>query len=279
MVQESRLRVGAVSFLNTKPLVYPLLNEEIQADITLSVDVPSRVAALLSNGELDVGLIPIVEYFRANPSHTSYCILPNISIASHGSVKSIQLFSRVPIPEIRRVGLDTNSRTSIALLKILLAEEYGISPVFTTCRPTVTPKTALQDRHDPPFDAILLIGDPALRHQGSTEYSFDLGEVWYKYMGLPFVYACWVARKETCLGDLPQVLLQSKALGIAQIPEIARIESRKLGFPENLCIDYLQHHIKYDLGEPEIAGLELFYKYAVKNDLAPPCRDLSFLSS
>ena len=279
MVQESRLRVGAVSFLNTKPLIYPLLNEEIQADIALSVDVPSRVAALLNNGELDVGLIPIVEYFRSNPSDTSYCILPDISIASHGSVKSIQLFSRVPIPEIRRVGLDTNSRSSIALLKILLAEKYGISPVFTTCRPTVTPKTALQDRQDPPFDAILLIGDPALRHQDSTEYSLDLGEVWYKYTGLPFVYACWVARKEGCLGDLPQVLLQSKALGIARIPEIARIEARKLGFPEKLCLDYLQNHIKYDLGEPEIAGLELFYKYAVKNDLAPPCRDLSFSSS
>ena len=279
MVQESRLRVGAVSFLNTKPLIYPLLNEEIQTDIALSVDVPSRVAALLSNGELDVGLIPIVEYFRSNPSDTSYCILPDISIASHGSVKSIQLFSRVPIPEIRRIGLDTNSRTSIALLKILLAEKYRISPVFATCRPTVNPKTALQDRQDPPFDAVLLIGDPALRHQDSTEYSIDLGEVWYKYTGLPFVYACWVARKEACLGDLPQVLLQSKALGIAQIPEIARIEAKKLGFPENLCFDYLQHHIKYDLGEPEIAGLELFYKYAVKNDLAPPCRDLSFASS
>ena len=279
MVQESRLRVGAVSFLNTKPLIYPLLNGEIQTDIEFSIDVPSSLALLLSRGDLEVGLISTIEYFRANPSHASYCILPEISIASHKSVKSIQLFSRVPIPEIRRIGLDTSSRTAVALLKILLAEKYRISPAFITCRPTVNPKTALQDRQDPPFDAVLLIGDPALRHQGSTEYSLDLGEVWYKYTGLPFVYACWVARKEACLGDLPQVLLQSKVLGIAQIPEIARIEAQKLGFPENLCLDYLQHHIKYDLGEPEIAGLELFYKYAVKNDLAPPCRDLSFASS
>ena len=279
MVQKSRLRVGAVSFLNTKPLIYPLLNEEVQTDIALSVDVPSRVAALLSKGELDVGLIPIVEYFRANPSHTSYCILPDISIASHGRVKSIQLFSRVPIPEIRRIGLDTNSRTSIALLKILLAEKYQISPAFTTCRPTVNPKTALQNRQDPPFDAILLIGDAALRHFGSTEYSMDLGEVWYKFTGLPFVYACWVARTEAHLGDLPELLLESKARGIARIPEIARIEAQKLGLPEKLCSHYLQHHIKYDLDESAIKGLELFYKYAVKNDLAPPCRRLSFASS
>ncbi|RKU20169.1 hypothetical protein C6500_09440 [Candidatus Poribacteria bacterium] len=278
MVQKSRLRVGAVSFLNTKPLIYPLLNEEIQTDIALSVDVPSRIAALLSKGELDVGLIPIIEYFRANPLDAQYCILPNISIASHGSVKSIQLFSRVPIPEIQRIGLDTNSRSSIALLKILLAEKYRISPAFTTCRPTVNPKTALQDRQDPPFDAILLIGDPALRHLGSTEYNLDLSEAWYKLTGLPFVYACWVARTEVQLGNLSEVLLESKARGIAQIPEIARIEARKLGLPEKLCRNYLQQHIKYDLDEPAIKGLELYYKYAVQNDLAPPCRGLSFAS-
>ena len=97
MVQKSRLRVGAVSFLNTKPLIYPLLNAEIKTDIALSVDVPSRVAAFLSEGKLDVGLIPIIEYFRAKPSGPNFGILPDISIASHGRVKSIQLFSRVPI--------------------------------------------------------------------------------------------------------------------------------------------------------------------------------------
>ena len=279
MVQKSRLRVGAVSFLNTKPLIYPLLNGEIQTDIELSIDVPSHLALLLSRGDLEVGLISIIEYFRANPSHASYCILPEISIASHKRIKSILLFSRVPIPEIRRIGLDTSSRTSVALLKILLAEKYRISPAFIMCRPTVNPKTALQDRQDPPFDAVLLIGDPALRHSSSTEYSIDLGEVWHKFTGLPFVYACWVARTEARLGNLPELLLESKARGIAQIPEIARIEAKKLGLPETLCFDYLQHHIKYDLGESEIAGLELFYKYAVKNDLAPPDRSLSFASS
>lgn len=279
MVQKSRLRLGAVSFLNTKPLIYPLLNEEIHADIALSVDVPSRVATFLSEGNLDVGLIPIVEYFRVNPSDTKYCILPDISISSHGSVRSIQLFSRVPIQEIRRIALDTSSRTSVVLLKVLLAEKYGISPAFTTCAPTVIPSTALQNRQYPPFEAVLLIGDPALRHFGSTEYSVDLGEAWYKLTGLPFVYACWVARKKAHLGNLSQVLLQSKTRGIAQIPEIARIEAKRLGFSEKLCLNYLQHHIKYDLGEAEIAGLELFYKYAVKNDLAPPDRCLSFVTS
>lgn len=279
MVQKSRLRVGAVSFLNTKPLIYPLLNKEIETDIVLSVDVPSRVAALLSKGELDVGLIPIVEYFRANPLDTPYCILPDISITSHDNVRSIQLFSRVPVQEIRRIALDTNSRSSVALLKILLAEKYGISPAFIPCAPTVTPSTALENRQDPPFEAVLLIGDAALRHLGSTAYNVDLGKVWYTFTGLPFVYACWVARQAVDLGDLPQVLLESKERGTAQIPEIARMEAKKLGLPERLCLAYLQDSIKYDLNEDTIAGMELFYKYAVKNNLAPPCRRISFYAN
>ena len=276
MVQKSRIRVGAVSFLNTKPLIYPLLKQEIETGITLTVDVPSRIATLLKNDEIDVGLIPIIEYFRANPLDTPYCILPDIAITSDGRVRSIQLFSRVPVPEIQRIALDRNSRSSVALLKILLAEKYRISPAFTTCDPTVNPKTALENRQDPPFDAVLLIGDAALRHLGSTEYCVDLGEDWHKLTGLPFVYACWVARKETDLGDVPPVLLESKARGTAKIQEIARLEALKLGLPEPLCLAYLRDSIKYDLDESAIAGIELFYKYAVKHDLSPPCRRLCF---
>ena len=196
MVQKSRLRVEAVSFLNTKPLIYPLLNGELQTDnIELNIEVPSRAALHLSSGEIDVGLIPIIEYFRANPSHTSYAILPGIAIASHECVRSIQLFSRVPIREIQRIALDTNSRTSVALLKILLAEKYKISPLFTTCAPMVNPKTVLHDQPAAPFDAILLIGDAALRHLGSTEYSVDLGKAWYKTNGFTF-RLCMLGSKE-----------------------------------------------------------------------------------
>ena len=278
MVQESRLKVGAVSFLNTKPLIYPLLNDDIQTDITLSVDVPSRVAALLKERALDVGLIPIIEYFRAAPFETAYCILPDIAIASHGSVRSIQLFSNVPIQQVQRIGLDPNSRTSVALLKVLLAEKYQITPTFAPCSAAVNPRMMLQDRKNSPFDAILLIGDPALRHLGSTEHSIDLGKAWHQLTGLPFAYACWVARQEVCLGDLPQVLRESKVLGISQIPEIAQIEARKLGLPEELCRDYLERHIKYGLDAPVIAGIELFYQYAVKRCLAPPGHRLSFVT-
>ncbi len=284
------LRVGAVSFLNTKPLIYPLLNGELpgvevarlqraptgsegscakkqETKIGLSVEVPSRLAVLLKANELDVGLIPIIEYFRAPDA--GYRILPDISIASRGSVLSIQLFSRVPIPEIRQVALDTSSRSSIALLKILLAEKYGIHPTFTPCAPSTDPGASASE-------AVLLIGDAALRRLNATKYSLDLGTAWHELTGLPFVYACWVARTGVQLGDAPDVLREAKTRGITQIPEIARIESQKLGLPEPLCRDYLQKHIHYDLGHPEIAGLRRFYALAVKHQLAAPGRKVVF---
>ena len=269
MAQKSCLRVGAVSFLNTKPLIYPLLNGQLQTEqISLSVRVPSSLASQLSIGELDIGLIPIIEYFRANATGIGYRILPNIAIGSRGSVLSIQLFSRVPIWDVKQIALDTSSRSSVVLLKILLAEKYQINPTFKSCDPSIDPATT-------DTDAVLLIGDAALKNLGATEYSIDLGTEWQELTGLPFVYACWVARKEVTLENVPQLLIESKTLGIRQIPEIAQIEATKLGFPETLCRDYLRYHINYDLDQSAIAGLELYYKLAVKHKLIESGKTLS----
>ena len=269
MAQKSCLRVGAVSFLNTKPLIYPLLNGQLQTEqISLSVKVPSRLASQLEIGELDIGLIPIIEYFRANANGAGYRILPNIAIGSRGNVLSIQLFSRVPIRDIKQIALDTSSRSSVALLKILLTENYQINPTFRSCAPSIDPATS-------DTDAVLLIGDAALKNLGATEYSIDLGAEWQELTGLPFVYACWVARREVNLENVPQLLIESKILGIKQIPEIARIEAKDLGFSETLCKNYLQHHINYDLDPSAFAGLELYHKLAVKHKLVKYAKTLS----
>lgn len=271
MVQKSRIRVGAVSFLNTKPLIYPLLDGELPTEnITLSVHVPRELATQLCNGGLDIGLIPIVEYFRANATGAGYRILPEIAIASRGSVLSIQLFSRVPIQEIQQIGLDTSSRSSIALLKILLAEKYRIEPNFVGCEPSINPVTA-------ETESVLLIGDAALRNLGTTEYSIDLGTAWQELTGLPFVYACWVVRREVDIGDTAKLLLKAKERGIARVPEIVQVEAKKLGLPVTLCTEYIQKHIHYDLDESAIAGLERFYKLAAKNGLVEPGQTLSFI--
>ena len=270
MAQKSRVKVGAVSFLNTKPLIYPLVEDRQfpgSEAIELSLAVPSRLAVELKAGDLDVGLIPIIEYFRAD---IEYKIIRGISICSRGPVLSIQLLSRVPIPAIRSVALDTSSRSSRALVQIVLAEKYNLHPEFHSCPPTIDPRGA-------DTDAVLLIGDAALRWLGATDYALDLGAEWTTLTGLPFVYACWVAREDIKLGQVPQTLLNTKKDGIKRIPEIVQIESQRLGFPESLCRDYLTKHIFYELGDSEIAGLKKFYELAVKHNLAQPDVKLRFV--
>ena len=270
MAQKSRLKVGAVSFLNTKPLIYPLLDNPRfpgGEEIALSLAVPSHLATELRNGDLDVGLIPIIEYFRTD---IEYRIIRDISICSRGTVLSIQLLSRVPIPDIRSVALDTSSRSSRALVQIVLAEKYNLHPQFQSCSPNIDPQSA-------DTDAVLLIGDAALRRLGATDYALDLGAEWSTLTGLPFVYACWVARADVELGVVPQTLWNAKEYGINKIPEIVQIESQKLGFPETLCRDYLTKHIFYELGDAGIAGLKKFYELAVKYDLAQTDVKLKFV--
>jgi len=211
-----------VSFLNTKPLIYPLLNGDIASDnILLSVEVPSRIATQLSNDELDVGLIPIIEYFRANNQGADYRIITDIGIISRGSVLSIKLYSHVPIPDITSIALDTSSRSSITLLKILFAEKYNRLQTLTSCEPSIDPNKI-------DSDAVLLIGDAALKNLDATDYSTDLGAEWHDLTGLPFVYACWVARGKVELGNVPNILLQAREIGIKHIPEIVSVESNKL---------------------------------------------------
>ena len=270
MAQESRVKVGAVSFLNTKPLIYPLLEDSQfpgNEAIELSLAVPSRLAIELKDGALNVGLIPIIEYFRTD---SEYRIIRDISICSRGPVLSIQLLSRVPIPEIRHVALDTSSRSSRALVQIVLAEKYNLRPEFHSCPPTIDPREA-------DTDAVLLIGDAALRRLGTTDYGLDLGAEWTALTGLPFVYACWVARADVELGEVPQTLLNAKEYGIKKIPKIVQIEAQRLGFAETLCQDYLTKHIFYELGDAEIVGLKKFYELAVKYDLAQPNVTLKFV--
>ena len=264
MVQEGCIKVGAVSFLNTKPLIQPILDNQIP-NIDLTLDVPSNIADELRVGTLDVALIPVIEYFR----FSDYLILPEISISSRGAVKSIRIFSRKPISECQTIALDTNSRTSRVLTQIILAEKYDIYPSFLDCPPTVNLESV-------ETDAVLLIGDSALRNIGSTEFEVDLGTMWHDLFGLPFVYACWVTRYNIDLGDLPQLLKKAKHVGIDQIQSIASIESKKLGLSRPLCEDYLRNYIYYDLGPQEIEGMTLFYDLATKHNHVPAGKQIRF---
>src|SRR5712692_5734548 len=195
------VRIGAVNYLNTKPLICDL--EKLAPAAELVLDVPSRLAELLADGSLDVALIPVIEYFRAG----SYTIVRDIAIASRGPVLSVTMFSRVPWPEIRRVALDEGSRTSAALAQILLRRKHGIHP-------EIVPLPLDQEAESADADAVLLIGDRAMRAcLPGFAHAFDLGQEWFDWTGVPFVYAVWAVREGADLGSVARALVEAKRRG------------------------------------------------------------------
>ena len=250
------IRVGAVNYLNSKPLVERLT--EYAPNIELSFDLPSRLADRMTNDELDVGLIPIVEYFRGG--YTSY--IPNIGIASRGPVLSVTLFSRVPWSKIQSVSLDVGSRTSAALTQILCEKKYGIQPHWENL-PLDIPVDDLST------DAALLIGDRAMKAcLPGYRYAYDLGEEWTNWTGLPMVYAVWAVRNGVELGDTQMAFHRAKAAGQAAAGRIASRYAEGLGLDPGYCRRYLSHIIKYDLGPDELAGMERYRELVVSSNLA-----------
>ncbi len=266
-VTPSPVRVGAVSYLNARPLYHGL--GEFASQACLTMDVPSRLAEQLAAGELDVALIPSVEYLRG--VGRGYEILPGFAIAARGPVRSVKLFSRVPWERVLRLALDAGSRTSQVLARIWLDACHGARPALVEELPLgVSPLESTAD-------AVLVIGDRAMRvPHGPFREVVDLGEAWFELTGLPFVFALWVTRRGVELGDLPEALDRSRAWGLSQAAELARIHGLRLGLDFVTCYDYLTRILSYDLGAPEIAGLERFAAMAARLGLAPEGVSLVF---
>jgi chorismate dehydratase len=250
------IRVGAVNYLNTKPLICDL--DVLAPEAELVLDVPSRLADLLAEGALDVALIPVIEYFRAG----GYSLVPDIAIASRGPVLSVTLFSRVPWPDVRRVALDAGSRTSAALTRILLARCYGANP-------EVVSLPMEQGAEDADADAVLLIGDRAMRAcLPGFAYAFDLGQEWFDWTGLPFVYAVWAVRPGADLRGVDEALVQARRRGLARAGIIAQREAPRLGLDPGFARRYLANILHFDLGPREQAGLHHYYMLACEMGLA-----------
>ena len=261
------IRVGAVNYLNTKPLIEGL--EQFAPNIRLTLDLPSRLADQLERGEIDAGLIPVAEVFRGG-----YAFLPNIAIASRGAVLSVTLFSKVPWNEIRSVALDEGSRTSAMLTKILLAGCLPPSPVEgeenqkNSIKYQQLPIDADADAVD--TDAVLLIGDRAMKAcLPKFGYSYDLGQAWYERTGLPMVFAVWAVRPGVDLGGAEAAFEKAKRHGLAHAGSIAAREAAILGLDPGYCRRYFDTIIQYDLGPRELAGLKRFHELAMQLGLAP----------
>jgi chorismate dehydratase len=254
---DSPIRIGAVNYLNTKPLICDL--DELAPEVELVLDVPSRLADQLAAHELDVALIPVIEYFRAG----SYTIVPDIAIATRGPVLSVTLFSRVDWTHIRRVALDTGSRTSAALTQIVLRKRYGVTP-------EVVPLPLDCGAEEADADAVLLIGDRAMRAcLPGFAHAYDLGQEWFDWTGLPFVYAVWAVREGAEVGRVTAVLTESKRRGLARAGLIAAREAPRLGLDAGFCRRYLANILHFDLGPREQAGLHHYYMLACELGLAP----------
>ncbi len=217
----------------------------------LDFTIPAKCADDLRSREVAVGIIPSIEYQRMERLR----ILPGCSIASKGVVKSVLLLSKVPVEEIRTVALDNSSRTSAALVEVLLRKFYSLTPTVVPADPE--PEKMLQRA-----DAALLIGDPALTLDGTALKVYDLAAEWKKFTGLPFVFALWAGHEDGDLGRFSADFEASRDYGLQHIDDIAREYATRMGLPREAVKVYLSKNIDYSLDEENRKGLQLFYRLA-----------------
>jgi chorismate dehydratase len=252
------LRVGAVSYLNTKPLIWGLHGRQ---GVDLQLDVPARLLEGLERRRFDVAMLPVIDYQRLEGLR----LIPSAGIGSDGPTLTVRIFSRTPVERIARLACDRDSHTSVALARVILAERYGLQPELV----------------DLPGDsggaeAKLLIGDKVVREDAAAwPVQLDLGEAWKAHTGLPFVFAAWMARGDVELGDLPAVLEQAKRAGLANIAEIVERHAAELGWPAELAERYLTRHMQYDIGPRQLEAIRLFHCLAARHGTIPaPAREL-----
>jgi chorismate dehydratase len=256
-----KLRVGAVSYLNTKPLIYRF--DEWARDMELVLDVPSRLADRLASCDLDVALVPSIECFQ----NTGYTIVSDACIACRGPVLSVKLLSRVPIDQIRSLALDEGSRTSVALVQILLRRRFDLTP-------SLTPLPIGEGLADVKADGVLLIGDRAIHAlRDLFPVEWDLGGEWCETMGVPFVFAVWAARQGIDTQRVAAVLRQTRDAGLAHLEQIAAAAAPEAGLDVAACLSYLRDNLHFTLGPLEQQGLRLFLRHAADLGFVPgECR-------
>lgn len=267
LAEPRALRLGAVGYLNARPLVFGL---DRSPRFAVQYDVPSECARLLHAGGIDVGLIPSIEYPRVD----GYLIVPDVAIASRGAVASVALYATRPMSDVRSIVMDAGSRTGAALVQVLCRRLFKIQPTIEFLGPDLS---AMLERGD----AALVIGDNALlwdsttlpltseqqspvgRRQSAVE-KIDLGEAWTRMTGLPFVWAFWAGRPGALTDRDVRALQDARGAGVRQADAIAREYFHAVPQHQAIGARYLRDNIKYHLGSDERAGLETFYRYAVE---------------
>jgi chorismate dehydratase len=288
-----KLRISIVEFLNTAPLVWGFTDGPLVGKYDLSFAVPSQCAEALKRGEVDVAIIPSIEYQRIDNT----VVLPGMSVAADGEVRSLLVVSKRPIDRAKRIALDTNSRATVALVKMLAPGYWRIKPEFVDAAPN--PSEMLQTA-----DAALIIGDPALRIairmdqlsnktpsedgccQGDpdempvpgfdTLFIYDVAQQWREMTGKPCVLAIWVGRKDVITPEVVADFQASKEYGVRRVREIAEAASIKLDLPVSELERYLTENVRFDLDGEYLAGLNLYFEKAAELGLIPRNKPIEF---
>lgn len=257
-------RLGSVSFLNAKPLIYGL---EEADDLDLALDVPSRLLDGMRGGRYDVALLPVIDYQRMD----GLKLLTSGGIGCDGPTLTVRIFSPVPAGRVRTLACDTDSHTSVALARILLAERYGVRPEFVDLKRTEMGCVAASGN-----TAVLLIGDKVVSDEpAGLPHQLDLGEEWKALTGLPFVFAAWMARGGVDLGDLPGRLERAKRDGLTHVDQIVARHAGPRGWPADVARRYLTEHLEFDIGPDHLRAIRLFHELAGKHGIVTaPLREL-----
>ena len=275
----NKLRISIVQYLNTAPLVWGFTNGPLQGKYDLSFTVPSQCAEDLRAGRADVAIIPAIEYQRIS----GLSILPDMAIASKNQVRSLLIVAKKPIEQVKTFALDSSSRSTQVLTRILCAEKWRIAPQFAEALPDLT-----EMLHN--ADAALVIGDPALRISLGIEkescpgspgqtvcqaatlgitnsellYVYDVVAEWRALTGLPAVLAVWAVHRELATAELAADFLASRDFGLSHLGEISYEASQDLELPQRALESYLRDNIDFSLDAENRRGLELYFEHAAK---------------
>jgi chorismate dehydratase len=248
----SKPRVGAVSYLNTLPLIWGMLGGPQREQVDVSFAIPSACARDVKEGRVQIGLVPVAEIARQGLE-----IVPGVGISCRGTVRSILLLSRVPWKKVRILAADLGSRTSVELARVILRERYGVEPAIVLHEPILDEMLATAE-------AALIIGDPALRitPEQLPFQCLDLGAEWLAHTGLPMVFAAWAGKPGIAVEFLGSITNGSYEFGKPQIHQIVEQESAKRQISKDLARRYLTEYIRFELGPDEYRGLQSFLKLA-----------------
>jgi predicted solute-binding protein len=261
------VRLGAVDYLNVRPLVHGL---DRRPDlVSLRFDAPSECARLLQAGEIDLGMVPSITYLNRPGDR----IVPGVCIGSDGPVESVALFLRTPLRDVRTLAVDTSSRTSVALTRILCARRFGIDPTFVPHAPDINAMLAVAD-------GALVIGDPALfaDHRAIGAEKIDLGLAWTEMTGLPFVWAFWAGRPDAASPEVVTVLHDAARSGLTQLDAIANAH---IADPVHQAIGrrYLRESLMFQLSDRALDGLRAYYREALTLGVAAGDPSLTFFGA